>query len=101
MVFSWAIARSAGLTGTSEVEAVLSRAVRRKENGLGLTLETESEPSLRLWRCCAVARFLISNCRLPISDPESKSLDQFLVVHKGTQCLRNHDRAVGLLIILK
>jgi hypothetical protein len=48
MVFSWAIARSAGLTGTSEVEAVLSRAVSRKENGLGLTLETESEPSLRL-----------------------------------------------------
>ena len=66
MVFSWAIARSAGLTGTSEIEAVLSRAVCRKENGLGLTLETESEPSLRLWRCRAVARFLISDCRFPI-----------------------------------
>jgi hypothetical protein len=39
-------------------------------------MKTSQNPLYGFWRCRAVARFLIADCRLPISDWESKSLDQ-------------------------
>src|SRR6185369_1522839 len=118
----------------------------QEKNRFGLTLETESEPSLRLLALpcggplshfrfpISDFRFLISNFQFPISNfqfpisdfrfpisdfqfpisnfqfPISNfrflirtltSLDQFYAVHVRTQRFWNHNRTVGLLVILK
>jgi hypothetical protein len=101
MVFSWGHRTQRRINWHKRGRSRSLTGCRQEREWSRSHLETESEPSLRLWRCRAVARFLISNFQLRISDSEIKSLDQFRVFHKGTQRFGNHDRAVSLLVILK
>lgn len=102
MVFSWGHRTQRRITGTREVKGTLQPllAARRRKSGLGPAVETESEPSLRLLalKCDGP----LSHWRLAIADFRfGELLDQVQIIHIGTQCFRDHNGPIHLLIIFK